>query len=95
MGNATRQTTRWRVKTMEATFNGTIQAVIAREYRPLRHASKILAQHARSSYRTAEAWLSGRCVPTGENLANLMVECEALAEEINRLIAERRSIRGE
>jgi hypothetical protein len=75
-------------------FNCVVLACIAREYGALRHASKILARHARSSHRTAEHWIAGRSVPSGENLINLMAQCEALADEITKLVAERRSTKG-
>jgi hypothetical protein len=75
-------------------YRESVLAVIAREYGPMRHAAKILAQHAQASYRTAESWIAGRNVPSGESLMNLMSECNALADEINRLVAERRKQRG-
>jgi hypothetical protein len=77
-----------------STYSDAVLTIIAREYSPLPHAAKILAQHAKTSYRTAENWLSGMCAPNGEKLVNLMAECEALAQEVNRLVAERRAEKG-
>lgn len=77
-----------------STYGETILGAIAREYGPMRHASKILAQHACASYRTAEAWIAGRSVPSGENLLHLMANCEVVAAEVNRLVAERRASKG-
>jgi hypothetical protein len=45
--------------------------------------------------RTAENWLAGEHAPNGENLVELMAACSELADEINRLVAERRAARGE
>jgi hypothetical protein len=42
-------------------------------------------------YRTAEGWLSGRSVPTGESFMNLMVESETLADEVMRRVAQQRA----
>jgi hypothetical protein len=75
-------------------FKCVVLGVIDREYGALRHASKILGRHARVSHRTAEEWISGRSVPSGDNLINLMAQCEALADEITKLVAERRSAKG-
>ena len=74
-------------------YSETILTVIAREYGPMRHAAKILAQHAQGSYRTAEAWIAGRSVPSGENLISLMASCDVLTDEINRLVTERKQSR--
>ena len=75
----------------DSTYSDTILTAIAREYGSLPHAAKLLARHARTSYRTAENWLAGICAPNGEKLVNLMAECQVLADEVNRLVAERRA----
>lgn len=76
-----------------ATLSDTLLTVITREYGGARHAAKRLAQHAKTSHRTAEKWLLGTSVPSGENLLNLLAECDALAAEVNRLVEERRANR--
>ena len=75
-------------------YRETILTVIAREYSAKRHAAKILAKHAKASYRTAEAWVAGRNVPSGAALMNIMAECEPMADAINRFVAERKKQRG-
>lgn len=77
------------------TYSDAVIGVIRREYAPLKNASKLLARHARTTPRTAENWLAGTHAPNGEKLINLMAECEELADEVYRLIAERRAARGE
>lgn len=61
-----------------------VLTLIATEYGGQRHAAKRLARAAKSSYRTAQAWLSGRKVPSGHHFMNLLQECEAMAEAIKR-----------
>jgi len=76
---------------LTATYSDVVLGVLRREYAPLKHAAKLLARHARSTPRTAESWLAGTHAPNGEKLVNLMAECPALADEVNRLVAERRA----
>ena len=73
-----------------STLSDVVLTTIAQVYAPQRHAAKLLARHARASHRTAEKWITGRAVPTGENLINLMAECDALSNEVQRLVAERK-----
>jgi len=79
---------------LTATYSDAVVDVLRREYGPLKHATKLLARHARTSPRTAENWLAGSHAPNGEKLINLMAVCDALADEVNRLVAERRKERG-
>lgn len=98
MRNGSKQNPRWCVRKMDATasdYREVILTVIAREYGPMRHSAKILAKHAQTSYRTAEAWVSGRNVPSGKSLVNIMANCKAMADEMNRLISESRQSPGE
>lgn len=74
----------------QSDYRETILNVIAQQYATKRHAAKILARHAKASYRTAEAWIAGRNVPSGASLMNLMAECEVLADEVMRLVNERK-----
>lgn len=78
-----------------ATYGEAVFQVIRREYAPLKNAAKLLARAARTTPRTAENWLAGTHAPNGEKLVNLMAECPALADEVMRLVAERRAARGE
>lgn len=71
-----------------------ILTIIKREYSAQRHAAKRLARHGKASYRTAEAWLAGRNAPSGPSLMNIMAECTPLADEVMRLVAERKKQRG-
>jgi hypothetical protein len=96
--NGSNKHARWCVNLVETSpsfYRETILTIIAREYGAKRHAAKILARHAQSSYRTAEAWISGRNVPTGHSLLNIMSECEALADAINGIVADRKKQRDE
>jgi hypothetical protein len=72
-------------------YDAAVIGVIDREYGRLRHAAKILAAHAKASVPAAKHWLYGRRSPTGEHLLNLMAECKPMADEINRIVAERRA----
>jgi len=65
-------------------YRVSILTVIAREYSAKRHGAKILARDAKASYRTAQAWISGRNVPTGKHFMNLLQECEAMAALIKQ-----------
>jgi hypothetical protein len=47
-----------------------------------RHAEKRLARAVGCSPRTVENWLRGVSAPSGEQLLNLMAECDGLAEDI-------------
>jgi len=78
-----------------ATYGDVVHDVIRRHYAPLKHAAKILARAAGTTPRTAENWLAGSHAPNGEKLLNLMAACNELADEVNRLVAERRAARGE
>lgn len=71
-----------------------VARILRETYGPLRNATKILARHANATPRAAENWLLGRCAPSGESLVALMAECRELADEINRMVAERRAQRG-
>lgn len=77
-----------------STYSEAVLTAITREYGKRPNAAKLLARHARTSYRTAENWLAGICAPNGEKLVDLMANCEPLADEVMRLVAERRTQRG-
>jgi len=77
------------------TYNDVVLGYIKRTLGPLKHAAKLLARASGTTPRNAENWLAGVHAPNGENLVELMAECSDLADEINRLVAERRAARGE
>lgn len=77
------------------TYSDVVHDVIRRNYAPLKHAAKLLARAAGTTPRTAENWLAGSHAPNGEKLLNLMAACDELADEVNRLVAERRAARGD
>lgn len=80
---------------MTASYNDVVLGFIQREFAPLKNAAKLLARAANATPRAAENWLAGMHAPNGEKLIALMSECKELADEINRLVAERRAARGE
>jgi Cys-tRNA synthase (O-phospho-L-seryl-tRNA:Cys-tRNA synthase) len=77
-----------------ATYGDAVFQAIRREYAPLRNAAKLLARDAGTTPRTAENWLAGTHAPNGEKLVNLMAACPDVAEEVNRLVEERRRARA-
>jgi hypothetical protein len=81
--------------TVSATYNDVVLGYIRREFAPLKHAAELLARAAGTTPRTAKNWLAGEHAPNGESLVALMVSCRELADEVNRLVAERRAAREE
>ena len=73
----------------------TLLAAIAREFKPYRFAQEMLARAAKKSPRAAKNWLSGVNAPDAEALIELMASCNAIADEVDRLVAERRKAREE
>lgn len=94
MGPASNEDTRkLRGEIMQAsasTYSETVLTVLAGRYGAVRHGAKLLARHAKTSVKTASNWLQGLNAPSGESLIELMVHCEELAVEVNRLVEERR-----
>jgi hypothetical protein len=79
---------------MNSTYNDVVLGFIRREFAPLRHAAELLARAAGTTPRTAKNWLAGEHAPNGEKLLNLLAECKPLADEIFRVVEERRAARG-
>ena len=79
----------------DTTYNDVVLAFIRRHFGPLKNAAKLLARAGGTTPRNAENWLAGAHAPNGESLVQLMAECSELADEIMRLVAERRAARGE
>lgn len=61
----------------------------------MRNASKRVARRIDADPRVVENYIYGRHCPPAAKLIELMAECEELATEVNRLVAERRAARGE
>jgi hypothetical protein len=80
---------------MSVTYNDAVLGYIRREFAPLKHAAELLARAAGATPRAAKAWLAGEHAPSGEKLLNLLAECKPLADEIFRIVEERRAARGE
>lgn len=74
-----------------STYNETILTAIDREYSGRRHAAKILARDAKTSFRTAQNWLQGISAPNGESLIELIASCRSVREAVSRMIAEKRA----
>lgn len=75
------------------TFDETVLTVIDEQYGRVRNGAKLLAHHAKCSVSTAKHWIYGRRVPSGDNLVNLMAECDAMMIEIEKMVAERRAVK--
>ena len=68
--------------------------ILRRVFGAERHGVKRLARAASVSPRTAENWLAGVNAPRLAEAIRLMAECDAIATEINALIAEQRDAQG-
>ena len=73
-----------------ATYSERFSFAIQREYKPLRHATKLLARKAAGSECAAKRWLSGEHTPRLENLVVLLANCDALHAEFLKLVEEAR-----
>lgn len=67
---------------------------IRREFMPLRSGAEMLARAALKTPRAARNWLSDKNAPDAEALIELMASCSSIADEVERLVAERRLARG-
>lgn len=81
------------VEMTSSTYNGLVWDVLDRVYGPLKYAEKRLAKHANATPKAARNWLERLNAPSGENLLNLMASCDELADEINRLVAQKKKER--
>lgn len=80
---------------MTATYNEAVWNAIDRAYRPLKCAEKLLAKDAGATPKAARNWLDRQCAPNGENLVSLMASCVEVADEVLRLVEERKRTRGD
>lgn len=71
-----------------------LRDVLRAEYGELRHAAERLARKIGCDPRAARNWLYGINAPRLADAIELAAECEAVADEINRLIIERRKQRA-
>jgi hypothetical protein len=70
------------------TLGAVFSMVLREQYAGRRHAAEYLARDANVTPRTARAWLDGVCTPQAHSLINLMRRCEALRQEVDRLVQE-------
>jgi predicted transcriptional regulator len=59
----------------------------------MRNASKRVARQIDADPRVVENYIYGRHCPPAAKLIELMAECQELADEVNRLVQERRAAR--
>jgi hypothetical protein len=69
--------------------------VLRRKFAWTKCADKWIAGRIGSDERTVQNYLYGKHCPPAHKLIELMAECSELADEVNRLVAERRAARGE
>ncbi len=97
MDNGSRRNTRGRVFNMNpaaSTFGGFVLTYLQRQYGAQPFAAKTLAALAKTSHRTAEKWVAGKSAPVGDNLMNLLVECEGFADEVFEYVQQKKASRG-
>ena len=68
--------------------------ILRRHTGDMRNASKRLARKIGADPRVVENYIYGRHCPPAAKLIELMAECADLAEEVNRLVAQRRAARS-
>ena len=71
-----------------------LSAVLRRSFQWTRCADKQIARRIDVDPRTAQNYLYGKHCPPAHKLIELMAVCTELADEVNRLVAERRAARG-
>ena len=69
-------------------------AILRRHTGEMRNAAKRLGRRIGADPRVVENYIYGRHCPPAAKLIELMAACDELAEEVNRLVAERRAERG-
>lgn len=60
----------------------------------MRNAAKRLGRRIGSDPRAVENYIYGRSCPPAVVLIELMAECQELADEVNKMVAERRANRS-
>ena len=76
------------------TFSDAVPGMLRGAF-PGAHAAKRIAGVCQASTRTVQTWLQGRNQPSLEDMIELMAESQAIAEQINELVRQRRAARGE
>jgi hypothetical protein len=69
-------------------------AVLRRHFQWTKCADKWIATRIGVDRRVAQNYLYGVHCPPAHKLIELMAQCSDLADEVNRLVAERRAARG-
>lgn len=72
-----------------------ISTVLRRKFAWMRCADKWLASRIGADQRAAQNYLYGKHCPPAHKLIEMMAECDELAAEINKIVAERRAARGD
>jgi hypothetical protein len=67
--------------------------MIAGQFAPLRSAAEMLARASYRTPRAAKNWLDGANAPDAAALIELMAASNAIADEVNALVAARRAAR--
>ena len=70
-------------------------AVLRRWTADMRGATKRIGRRISADPRVVENYIYGRHCPPAAKLIELMAECQELADEVNRLVAERKASRGD
>lgn len=68
-----------------------ISAALRRAYADQRHAAKRLARATGRDPRAVQGWIYGDTAPPAAALIDLAAECDELADEILKMIAERKA----
>jgi hypothetical protein len=71
-----------------------LSAVLRRAFQWTKCSDKWIAQRIDVDQRTAQNYLYGKHSPPAHKLIELMAVCSELADEVNKLVMERRAARG-
>lgn len=74
----------------DADVTARISETLKRVYADTRNATKSVARAIGRDPRAVKAWMHGECAPSLASAIELAAHCDELADEINRLILERR-----
>lgn len=69
-----------------------LRSVMRYQFGRLRNGSKLLAQAAKVSPRTAESWLYGISSPSFGSLVELLASCEEIAAAVDQIIKEKKML---
>lgn len=71
-----------------------IARALQRRFGGCRSAMKVAGQACQVSPRTMENWWYARTLPRADDLISAMAACDELADEVARMVAERKAILG-